>query len=553
MKKLKFEELSLSPEILKAVLDMGFEEASPIQSEAIPYLLEGHDLIGQAQTGTGKTAAFGIPIIEMIDPTEKGVQALIMCPTRELAMQVSQEIKKLSKYKKGLSVLPVYGGESIDRQIMGLKKGVNIVIGTPGRILDHMERKTINFSQVRMAVLDEADEMLNMGFRDDIESILKSLPKEKQTILFSATMAKEIMALTKKFQRDPKVIKVTKNELTVSTIEQGYFMVKESDKTEIMSKLIELNDLKLVLVFCNTKRKVDEITEELKAAGLKAEAIHGDLRQNQRSMVMAKFRNGGVNILVATDVAARGIDVNNVDAVFNYDLPQDTEAYVHRIGRTGRAGKEGKSFTFITGRNESGRLRDIEAYTKVKLTKIDPPSAKEIVEYKKKKLSTKIEKLVASKGFDKFEAMVEEIKTEGYTADQIAAALLKMVIGEEVERPERADRGERSDRPSRSRDRDDDGGRRSSREEGKKRPRIDRGKMVRLFVSLGKKDHIKPGDIVGAFTSGTQISGSEIGSIDIFDKYSFVEVPENTVDYVLEGMNQNQIKGKRVNVEVAGK
>lgn len=553
MKKLKFEELSLSPEILKAVLDMGFEEASPIQSEAIPYLLEGHDLIGQAQTGTGKTAAFGIPIVEMIDPTEKGVQALVMCPTRELAMQVSQEIKKISKYKKGLSVLPVYGGESIDRQIMSLRKGVNIVIGTPGRILDHMERKTINFSQVKMAVLDEADEMLNMGFRDDIESILKSLPKEKQTILFSATMAKEIMALTKKFQHDPKVIKVTKSELTVSTIEQGYFMVKESDKTEIMSKLIELNDLKLVLVFCNTKRKVDEITEELKAAGLKAEAIHGDLRQNQRSMVMAKFRNGGVNILVATDVAARGIDVNNVDAVFNYDLPQDTEAYVHRIGRTGRAGKEGKSFTFITGRNESGRLRDIEAYTKVKLTKIDPPSAKEIVEYKKKKLSTKIEKLVASKGFDKFEAMVEELKTEGYTADQLAAALLKMVIGEEVERPERTDRGDRFDRPSRSRDRDDDGGRRSSREEGRKRPRIDRGKMVRLFVSLGKKDHIKPGDIVGAFTSGTQISGSEIGSIDIFDKYSFVEVPENTVDYVLEGMNQNQIKGKRVNVEVAGK
>lgn len=530
MKNLKFEELSLSPETMKAVQDMGFEEASPIQSEAIPHILEGGDVIGQAQTGTGKTAAFGIPIVEMVDPNLKHVQALIMCPTRELAMQVSQELKKLSKYKKGLFTLPVYGGESIERQIGGLKRGVQIVIGTPGRILDHMNRRTINLSNVTMAVLDEADEMLNMGFRDDIETILKSLPKEKQTILFSATMAKEIMALTKKFQKDPKVIKVTKNEITVSTIEQVYFQVKESDKTEVMSKLIDINELKLVLVFCNTKRKVDEVTEELKAAGLKVEAIHGDLRQNQRTMVMGKFRNGQVNVLVATDVAARGIDVNNVDAVFNYDLPQDTEAYVHRIGRTGRAGKEGKSFTFITGRNEAGRLREIEAYTKVKIAKGEAPSGSELIEYKKKKLTSKLKDIISANGIKKFAGMVEEFKEEGISPEDLSAALLKMFIGEEEKQ--------------------------GGQDDSKKRPRLDRsqrGKMVRLFVNLGKKDRLRPGDIVGAFTAGTEISGSEIGAIDIFDKYSFVEVPENVVDLIIAGMHKNQIKGKKVNIEVAGK
>lgn len=530
MKKLKFEELSLSPETMKAVQDMGFEEASPIQSEAIPYILEGRDVIGQAQTGTGKTAAFGIPVVEMIDPRAKGVQALIMCPTRELALQVSQELKKLSKYKKGLHTLPVYGGESIEKQISGLKRGVHIVIGTPGRILDHMNRRTINFSNVQMAVLDEADEMLNMGFRDDIESILKSLPEEKQTILFSATMAKEILALTKKFQNDPKIVKVTRNEITVSTIEQCYFQVKNSDKTEVMTRLIDVNDLKLVLVFCNTKRKVDEVTEELKAAGAKVEAIHGDLRQNQRNMVMAKFRNGQVNILVATDVAARGIDVNNVDAVFNYDIPQDTEAYVHRIGRTGRAGKEGKSFTFVTGRNEATRLREIEAYTKVKITKGEAPSGKEILEYKMKKLSGKLKSIISSNGIEKYESIVDQFRSEGFSPEHLSAALLKMMLGEELDKP--------------------------SREEGSRRPRVDRaqrGKMVRLFVNLGKKDRLRPGDIVGAFTAGTNISGSEIGSIDIFDKYSFVEVPENAVDEIMDGMHHNQIKGKKVNIEIAGK
>jgi ATP-dependent RNA helicase DeaD len=575
MKNLKFDELSLSADIQSAITDMGFIEASPIQSQAIPHILEGKDVIGQAQTGTGKTAAFGIPALEMIDTTQKHVQAVVMCPTRELAVQVANEIKKLAKYKRGLNVLPIYGGESIERQITGLKRGVQIVIGTPGRIIDHLDRKTLSFKQVKMVVLDEADEMLNMGFREDIEMILGKMPEDRQTILFSATMAKPIMALTKKYQKDPVHVKVTKSELTVSSIEQVYFNIKESAKLMVMSQLIDLHNLQLMLVFCNTKRKVDQVTEELQNMGYKAESIHGDLRQSQRNTVMSKFRNGNTNILVATDVAARGIDVEDVDAVFNYDLPMDFEYYVHRIGRTGRAGKSGKAFSFTTGRNDASRLRDIENYTKVKIKRAEVPSPLDLVEMKKVKLVEKLKKVAELKGLDKYEEMLEHFRSEGFTLHQLAALLLRIALGEDEEkkkstfseRPERdfnddrgrerRDRGDRNDRRDRfdRKDRGDRGDRpkreRISDPKFKERGAGANGKMVRLFINVGKLDKVRPGDIVGAITGETGIEGNSIGVIDIYDKFSFVEVPNTVVDQVLDGMNDNSIKGRKVSIEVA--
>jgi ATP-dependent RNA helicase DeaD len=545
MKNLKFNELSLSEEMQKAIDEMGFAEASPIQSQAIPYLLEGRDVIGQAQTGTGKTAAFGIPAVEAVDASDKSVQVVVMCPTRELALQVSQEFKKLAKYKRGINVLSVYGGESIEKQISNLKRGVQVVIGTPGRIMDHLERKTLKFDQVKMIVLDEADEMLNMGFREDIESIMEKMPAKKQTVFFSATMAKPILALTKKFQNNPQIVKVTRDELTMPSIEQIYFEVRGSNKMEVMSRIIDIHDLKLMLVFCNTKKKVDEVVDELNALGHKAEGIHGDLRQNQRNLVMSRFRQGQVNILVATDVAARGIDVDNVDAVINYDLPLDDEYYVHRIGRTGRAGKSGKAFTFVTTK-EIYRLRELQQYTKVKIQKGEMPTPSEMAEYKRNKFLAKVNATISAGGLSKFETIVEEIELTGLSSSLLAAALLKMSMGAEREpRDEKRerqprDREERIGRPERGIER----GRRERKGKSDE-------KMVRLFINVGKLDKIRPGDIVGALTGETGITGEVIGPIDIYDKFSFVEVPEMDVQNVLDGMTDNQIKGRKINIEVA--
>jgi ATP-dependent RNA helicase DeaD len=323
MKTLKFEELNLSKDILHAVRDMGFEEATPIQSQSIPVILKGKDIIGQAQTGTGKTASFGIPIIETIDSHSKKVQALVLCPTRELAIQVSEELGELLKYKKNIKVIPIYGGQSIDRQIRALHLGVQIVIGTPGRVIDHVDRGTLKLDNIKTVVLDEADEMLDMGFRDDIEKILKSVPKERQTIMFSATMPKQIFELSKKYLKSPEHIKVVHEVLTVPNVKQYYIEVKQNMKLEILTRLIDISNPKLSLIFCNRKKGVDELVSHLQARGYFVEGLHGDMKQNVRDRVMSKFRNGKLEILVATDVAARGIDVENIDSVFNYDMPQD--------------------------------------------------------------------------------------------------------------------------------------------------------------------------------------------------------------------------------------
>jgi len=424
-----FKELKLSREMQKAIADMGFEEATPIQAQSIPIMLEGKDVIGQAQTGTGKTAAFGIAAIEKMDPKNLAVQAVILCPTRELAIQVSEELKKLSKYKRGIEILPVYGGQPIDRQIRALKKGVQIIIGTPGRVMDHMERRTLRLESVKMMVLDEADEMLDMGFREDIEFIMKKIPLERQTILFSATMSKAILDLTKKYQKKPQMIKLEHKEMTVPEVEQFYYEVKSQLKPEVLSRLIDVNDIKLSLVFCNTKRRVDELVDILKSRGYLADGLHGDLQQRQRDIVMSKFRRKEIEILVATDVAARGIDVGDIEAVFNYDIPADDENYVHRIGRTARAGKTGRAINFVTAR-EVYRIRQIQQFTKSRIIAQKIPSVSDIEEIKTNLLLEKVKKIVDAGHLGEYTNMVEKFTQEDYTTLEVASALLKMVMGE---------------------------------------------------------------------------------------------------------------------------
>ena len=343
---MRFDELELQQPILRAVEEMGFEEMTPIQTQAIPIVMEGRDIVGQAQTGTGKTAAFGLPMLQNINAKVKELQAVVLCPTRELAIQVSDELHKFAKFLHGIKVLPIYGGQDISRQIRALKGGVQIIIGTPGRVMDHMRRHTLKFDEVKMVALDEADEMLNMGFREDIETILSEMPTERQTLLFSATMPQPILEIAKTYQKNAAMIRVVKKELTVPKIEQFYYEVRPRNKLDVLTRLLDMYDPKLSLIFCNTKRQVDELVSALQTRGYFAEGLHGDLKQQQRDRVMNSFRNGKTDILVATDVAARGIDVDDVEAVFNYDLPQDDEYYVHRVGRTGRAGKRKSRFYY---------------------------------------------------------------------------------------------------------------------------------------------------------------------------------------------------------------
>jgi ATP-dependent RNA helicase DeaD len=425
-KKLKFSELGLSKELLKAVADMGYEEASPIQSEAIPVVMQGSDILGQAMTGSGKTAAFGIPAIEKVDVKGRSPQVIILCPIRELAVQVADQISKLARHKLGATALPIYGGQPIERQIQGLRKGPQIIIGTPGRVLDHINRKTLSLKNITMVVLDEADEMLNMGFRDDIEAILQSTPEARQTLMFSATMPAQIQSLARRFQKNPVIIKIAHDtKLTTPSIEQFYFEIESFKKLDLFTRLIDIHNPKLSIAFCNTKRRVDELVADLRARGYEAEGIHGDLTQQKRNKVMERFRRGDIEILVATDVAARGIDVSNVEAVFNFEMPQDEESYVHRIGRTGRAGKSGKAFSLVSG-SEIYRLRDIKRYTKAVITRMPIPSFQEVEAMKTTKLLDDVRKVISQKNFDQYLQAVETLMKEEYTSLDVAAALLKM-------------------------------------------------------------------------------------------------------------------------------
>ena len=532
---IKFEDLPLAPETLRAIADMGFEEATPIQSQCIELIKAGRDVIGQSQTGTGKTAAFGIPLLERIDPELPKVQALILCPTRELAIQISAEFNKLLRYRHSIRVLPIYGGQPIERQITALKKGVQVVVGTPGRVMDHMNRRTLKLGNVSMAVLDEADEMLDMGFREDIELILEKMPEERQTLLFSATMPAAILELTKRYQTDPKHITVIRNTLTVPNIEQKYFEVRESLKLEALCRLIDAETPTLSLVFCNTKKRVDEVTEQLQGRGYFAENLHGDLKQAQRDLVMRKFRNRTLEILVATDVAARGIDVDDIDIVFNYDLPQDEEYYIHRIGRTGRAGRSGQAFTFVAGR-EIYKLREIMHYTKAKIQRGKMPSLHDIEEIKTSKFVETIRDVIEEGRLGKYTSIVESM--EDYSALDIAAALFKFHLHDEEAEDFMFEE------PRNKNQRFSEG-----RHEGKAN-KNDKN-MARLYVNLGKKDSIRPNDIVGAITGETGVSGRAIGHIDIYDEFTFVDVPKNMVKTIVSKMSNSKIRGKKVKIEWA--
>lgn len=526
MEAVKFEELDLNPQIERAVKYMGFEEASLIQAQAIPVMREGKDLIGQAQTGTGKTAAFGIPLLEKIDPKNKKLQGIILCPTRELAIQVAEEIRNLAKYMHAIKVLPIYGGQEIVKQIRSLKSGVHIMVGTPGRVMDHMRRKTVKMDEVHTVILDEADEMLNMGFREDIETILQGVPEERQTVLFSATMSKDILAITKKFQKNAQVIQVTKKELTVPNIEQYYYEVRPKNKVEVLTRLLDLYNPKLSVIFCNTKRQVDLLVEELQGRGYFAAGLHGDLKQSQRDRVMQAFRKGRTDILVATDVAARGIDVEEVEAVFNYDLPQDDEYYVHRIGRTGRAGRTGRSFSFASGK-EVYKIREIQRYCKTKIYAQKVPSISDMRNTKIDHVLEEVEQIIAEHDLTMMlNAIENKVNDSDYTAMDIAAAFLKM----------NADMDRASQAPEEM-----DFGDTGAGEPG----------MVRLFINIGKKQKTKPGDVLGAIANESGIAGSLVGSIDMYDSYTFVEVPREHAAEVLKAMKNVKIKGKVVAVEPA--
>jgi ATP-dependent RNA helicase DeaD len=427
-----FQELGISGPIQRAITDMGFEEASPIQEKSIPIALTGQDIIGQAQTGTGKTAAFAIPILEKVDMSKDYVQALVIAPTRELAIQVSEEINRLAKYM-GIRSLPIYGGQSIERQINALKKRPHIITGTPGRLIDHIQRKTLRLNRLSVVVLDEADEMLDMGFLEDIERILKETPDDKQTLLFSATMPRPIQNLAEKFMKNPELIKMKAKEVTSPTVEQIYYEVNEREKFDVLCRLLDVENPELTVIFGRTKRRVDELSDALNKRGYVADGLHGDLNQRQRDIVMNKFREGTIDILVATDVAARGIDVSGVTHVYNFDIPQDPESYVHRIGRTGRAGKTGVATTFVTPR-EMGQLRSIEKASKGKIVRKPIPTVAEAKESQQRIASEKMIQLVEEGQHSQFKQTASEL-LEQFDSITLVSVALKMLTKEQTGAP----------------------------------------------------------------------------------------------------------------------
>lgn len=520
-----FEDLNLDRKILAALKEMGFEEPSPIQKGAIPMALEGEDLIGQAQTGTGKTAAFGIPIIQKINEKDRHIQALVMSPTRELCIQVADEISKIGKTKR-IRVLPVYGGQPIERQIRSLKRGIQVVIGTPGRLLDHIRRGTIDLEYVNFLVLDEADEMLDMGFVDDMENIIKNVPPERQTMLFSATMPRPILSISKKYMRAPKVVAIHKEVVTAPTIDQYYYETR--DKVDGLCRILDTTDDCKMIIFCRTKKGVDELVIALATRGYEAEGLHGDLSQNQRDRVMKKFRSGQVDILVATDVAARGLDIDNITHVVNFDVPSDSESYVHRIGRTGRAGNTGVALTFITPR-EFRQLKLIERSIKTKIIRGTLPTDASVLERQREQIVSKMQTILEQDRYQDYLPIVETLEKD-YDVQDIAAAALKFMQegAKALEEP--------------------------TEEESLPDALANTGAkpgMVRLFVNIGRSSRVTVRDIVQSIAIEAEIPARSIGRISIYDKFSFVEVPMEHAEKVLAVMHRNTIRGCRVNMEPA--
>lgn len=556
-----FTELGLSTELLKAVERMGFEQASPIQAEAIPPLLARRDVIGQSQTGSGKTAAFGIPAVELADTSSRAVQVLMMCPTRELASQVAEEIAKLAHFKKGLRELPIFGGQSYDHQFRGLKAGPQIVIGTPGRLIDHIKQGTLKLDAVKMVVLDEADRMLDMGFRDDIETILESVPAERQTVLFSATVPPPIRKIIERFTNDPVTVRIEASSMSVPAIEQSYVEVDFRSKTEVLCRLIDLHDVRYGLVFGFTKVQVDTLTEALIARGYSADKLHGDMTQPMRERTMKRFRDRKIELLVATDVAARGLDVDDLEIVFNYELPHDAEDYVHRIGRTGRAGKSGKAISLVSGR-EFGRLQQIIRFTKSKIPRMSVPRLEELEEKHANRLVESLHNTIRSGEFKPQDKLVEGLIEEGHAPGEIISALMHMLAGESGRAPERI--AEDDPRPPRRPPRErsfDDGPRRGLRDEGPPpmtRPRnagdaSGRGNASRIDengvwikFNVGDNAGVAPGDFVGCIANEANVPRSVIGGIQILATVSFVQVAAECADQILHAVQGVRLRGRRV-------
>ncbi|MDR2077228.1 MAG: DEAD/DEAH box helicase [Desulfovibrio sp.] len=557
-----FADLGLSPDMLRAVGDMGFEEPSPIQTLAIPPLMAGKDIVGQAQTGTGKTAAFGIPLLEKARPRLSCPQALILCPTRELTIQVAEELGRLAGRKRGLFVLPIYGGQPVERQLRSLERGPQVIVGTPGRLLDHLGRKTLSLDRLETTVLDEADEMLDMGFYDDIEAILGRVPADCQKVLFSATMPEPILELAGRFLRDPEILKVTPRTLTVPSVEQVFYEVSPYRKLDALCRVLDSQGFRKALVFCATKRGVDDVASHLQARGYQADGLHGDLAQTQRDRVMGRFRAGSVEILVATDVAARGIDVDDVDAVINYDIPHDVENYVHRIGRTGRAGRAGKAFTFVAAR-EQYRLREIMRYTKARIMESRLPTLRDVAALKTGRLLEEVRAVMEAGALERYAALVEDFLEGEDTSMGLAAALLKILLLRDLGPGEPQDEasGKPPDAgasfPRRERPGGTPGGRgplwENVRQKGNRSPHAPRRQAarVRLSFNVGRRLQVTPGDLVGAIAGETGIPGRSIGAIEIHEALSYVDVPGELADEILGIMNTAQIRGFRVTVRRA--
>lgn len=538
MEKKAFAELGLSSELLKAVERMGFEEASPIQSAAIPALLRGVDVVGQSQTGSGKTAAFAIPAIERVDAASHETQVLILCPTRELAVQVAEEVAKLAHFKRGVRELPIYGGASYDRQIRGLKAGAQIVIGTPGRVIDHLERGTLRLDGLQMIVLDEADRMLDMGFREDIESILESTPEGRQTVLFSATLPKGIRDLIQNYTRHAENVRIEPQALAIPAIEQVYYEVDRRSKLEALCRIADMQDVKCAIVFCATKMMCDQLAEQLAARGYLADKLHGDMTQAMRERVMRRFRDRKVELLVATDVAARGLDVEDVEVVFNYDLPQDAEDYVHRIGRTGRAGRSGQAVTFVAGR-EIRKLEGMIRLTKGKIRRERVPSLEEVEEKRSNQTFESLKETLEKGEYVRRDNLIDRLLDQGHSATDIASALLHMMSLETAPPPAP------DDEPSRDRERTSrDGPRRKSADVS------DEEGMTRLVFTAGRLSNVRPGDVVGTVIGLAGIPREAIGAIRIEQKHTLVDIADDHVATVIDCVSGVRFKGRKISVFV---
>ncbi len=572
----KFRELGLSEDTLLALEQKGFEEPTDIQKLTIPILLEGKkDVVGQAQTGTGKTAAFGLPMIEAIDPKQPGVKAIVLAPTRELAIQVSEEINSFSGSKRVFSY-PIYGGQSIDRQIARLRRGVDIVVGTPGRVIDHIERGTLRIDNLRFFVLDEADEMLSMGFEEDIEKIFEQTNENKQVFLFSATMPPEILSIAKRYMKDHEIMRVAKKDLTASTTEQHYYEVKRHDKFETLCRLIDIESDFYGIIFCRTKNDVDEVANQLMNRGYDSDGLHGDISQAQREKILGKFKNKRINILIATDVAARGIDVNNLTHVVNYSLPQDPESYVHRIGRTGRAGKKGIAITFVTPA-EYRKLMFIQKHTKSDIIKQQLPKVRDLIEVKKAKMMEDLTNSMEECGdVNSDYATMASMLLDKYDAKDVISILIKSSYNDPLNKAKYANiedgKSSRRDRDGRDRDRDRDrGGRDRDRDRersGRDRDFRDRDRdrdrkrkedkpqrrsgEMRLFIAKGKLDGMEKRDVVKMLTEKTKVSGNKINDVRVMDKFSFVTVNEKDGSCILE-VFKKQKDGRLPLVEEAKK